>query len=305
MKNDLCIPIYLNEKVVFDLLAIIEDGFSHISEVKTSSSNQSDINGEVSSSIKSSNILSNLFGVTLSGEVKGDSKNIESEENKKEKVHTNVSLFSKLRKILIDEQILKNNLSNKFDINDIKTGDFIEIEGTLKKSPMLETMGTFIEVFSTFWNFAKEEPQLGNKKRFKTQKSENEKIFEQMKILYDDLVKTNTIDLLLDIMNSNNGKALLSVQLNHFINGFESELMDGKYRILGKVIKIIDENDSINLFRKTSFKVFQDTVLNALIGGINNSINNEESNSYGIKIPKIVSQVSGPGIIVIPIAIYA
>ncbi|GAB6149370.1 DUF6414 family protein [Clostridium novyi] len=304
MKNDLCIPIYLNEKVVFDLLAIIEDGFSHISEVKTSSSNQNNINGEVNSSLKSSNILSTLFGVTLSAKLNGDLKNIENEENKKEKVHTNVSLFSKLRKTLINEQILKNDFLHKFDINNVTTGDFIEIEGMLKKSPMIETMGTFLEVFNTFLSFA-EEPQLGNKKKFKNEKNENKKIFEQMNILYDDLIKTNTIDLLVDVANSDNVKVLLSAQLNHFVNGFESELVDGKYRILGKVIKIIDENDSINLFRKTSFKIFESTVLNNLIESMNNSINSEESDDIGIKIPEIISQITGPGVIVIPIAIYA
>lgn len=38
LKEQLIIPIYLNEKTVLDMLAIIEDGFSMVSEV--SSSNQ-------------------------------------------------------------------------------------------------------------------------------------------------------------------------------------------------------------------------------------------------------------------------
>jgi len=36
--SDLWFPIYLNQQVVFDLLAILEDGFSHLSSVKASSS---------------------------------------------------------------------------------------------------------------------------------------------------------------------------------------------------------------------------------------------------------------------------
>lgn len=304
MKDDLCIPIYINEKIVFDLLAIIEDGFSHISEVKTSSSNQNNFNGEVNSSLKSSNIFSSLFGVTLSAKLNGDSKNIENMENRKEKVHTNVSLFSKLRKTLIDEKILKSDFDNEFSIDNIKTGDFIEIEGMLKKSPMIDTMETFIEVFNTFLGFS-EEPQLGSKKKSNSQKKENEKVLEQMKILYDDLIKTNTMDLIIDIENSDKVKALLSTQLNHFVNGFESELMDGKYRILGKVIKVVSEDDSINLFRKTSFKIFQGTFLNSVIDEMNKGVSSGEDYNSGIEIPKIISQITGPGIIVIPIAIYA
>jgi hypothetical protein len=233
-----------------------------------------------------------------------DLKNTENKENKQEKVHTNVSLFSKLRKTLINEEILKKSLINKFDVNDVKTGDFIEIEGMLKKNPMIETMGTFLEVFDTFLCFA-EEPQLGNKKSYKNKKSENEKILEQMKTVYEDLIKTNTVDLLVDIENSNNAKVILSAQLNHFINGFESELVDGKYRILGKVIKIIDEDESISLFRKTSFKIFQGTVLNTIIEDLNSSMNSDGNNTAGIQIPNIIDKIDGPGIIVIPIAIYA
>jgi len=36
--TDLCVPIYLNQKVVFDLLAMLEDGFSQLHTVKTSTS---------------------------------------------------------------------------------------------------------------------------------------------------------------------------------------------------------------------------------------------------------------------------
>ena len=172
MKDNLCIPIYLNEKIVFDLLAIIEDGFSHIREVKTSSSNQNNAGGEASASLKSDNILSTLFGVTLSAKLNADIKNTENEESKQEKVHTNVSLFSKLRKTLIKDEMIKKAFEGKFDISKVKTGDFVEIEGTLQKSPMIETLGTLLDVFNTFLSFA-EDPQLGNKKNYKNQKSEN------------------------------------------------------------------------------------------------------------------------------------
>lgn len=64
--------------------------------------------------------------------------------------------FSKLRKTLIDEEMLKSDFINKFSIDNIRTGDFIEIEGMLKKSPMIDIMCTFIEVFNTFLSFSEE-----------------------------------------------------------------------------------------------------------------------------------------------------
>lgn len=41
LKDQLIIPVYLNEKTVLDMLAIIEDGFSMVSEVSSSNQNSS------------------------------------------------------------------------------------------------------------------------------------------------------------------------------------------------------------------------------------------------------------------------
>ena len=41
LKDQLIIPVYLNEKTVLDMLAIIEDGFSMVSEVSSSNQNNS------------------------------------------------------------------------------------------------------------------------------------------------------------------------------------------------------------------------------------------------------------------------
>lgn len=297
MIDNLVIPIYLNEKIVFDLLAIIEDGFSQISEVKSSSKNISNVGGNVDSSIKSSNILSTLFGVALSAKISTESQMADNNEKIEKRVHTQVSLFSKMRKKLIEEELIKQIFNKEYSINDIKSGDFVEIEGTLYKSPMIETMETIIEVFDRFINFI-DEPQLGNKKSINSQKKEYKKVMDQIKAIYSDLTKTNTIDLIMEMDNNQDLKVLLSAQMNYFVNELESELIDGKYRILGKVIKVIDNDDSdINLFRKTSFKIFQDTLLDSMI----NEINSQD----GIEIPQVISKIKGPGIIVIPIAIYA
>lgn len=40
-KNKLTIPIYLNTKIVFDMLATIEDGFTEVKNIQTSKSKKS------------------------------------------------------------------------------------------------------------------------------------------------------------------------------------------------------------------------------------------------------------------------
>ena len=34
-KNSLIVPIYINEKIVIDMLAIIDDGFSKVSQINS------------------------------------------------------------------------------------------------------------------------------------------------------------------------------------------------------------------------------------------------------------------------------
>ena len=64
--NQLMIPVYINEKIVLDMLAIIEDGFSTVSQVSYSdhkeNSNAQKIEAEVSTS---ASILSKLLKIVI------------------------------------------------------------------------------------------------------------------------------------------------------------------------------------------------------------------------------------------------
>lgn len=66
-KNRLTIPIYLNTKIVFDLLATIEDGFSEVKNVQTSKSKTRDEDVEA-------NIGTNNLFAFLNVGVKGNHK---------------------------------------------------------------------------------------------------------------------------------------------------------------------------------------------------------------------------------------
>ena len=78
-----------------------------------------------------------------------------------------------------------------------------------------------------------------------------------------------------------------------------SELTDGNYKILGKITKICEEGDSISLLRNTAFsklkldkmKEFQD-------------IFQDESLSKIVDPSDIKTEIKGPTLMVIPIAIY-
>ena len=56
LRNRLIIPIYLNEKTVLDMLATVEDGFSMVSEVRSSNQNSSSVEGKISGGLSSNDL---------------------------------------------------------------------------------------------------------------------------------------------------------------------------------------------------------------------------------------------------------
>ena len=90
-----------------------------------------------------------------------------------------------------------------------------------------------------------------------------------------------------------------NILIKYLQNDNISELLGGNFKVLGKVIKVCkDENDSINLLRKTTLDVLDDDSLNEFMS----VFKDEELSSYNL--PEIELKIYSPAIIVIPIAIY-
>ena len=110
------------------MLAIIEDGFSMVSQVNSSEQKESTSN-QTGSANASTSLLNKLLKIDLKAEVSHTGNVGESENISREKVHTNVSLLSKFRTTLDEEKLLDTSS----DISNMKIGSFIELEGELQK----------------------------------------------------------------------------------------------------------------------------------------------------------------------------
>ena len=108
----LIVPIYINEKIVLDMLAILEDGFSMVSQVNYSEHTENKTSQKAEAGINTSaSILSKLLKINIAGEVAHNGDKEKDNSVAKEKVHTNVSLLSKFRSYLVDEGIMKRDFS--------------------------------------------------------------------------------------------------------------------------------------------------------------------------------------------------
>lgn len=292
-SDRLIIPVYINEKIVLDMLAIIEDGFSMVSQINYTEHKENNSLQKVDAGVSTSaTLLSKLLKINVSGELSHAGNNGENENIVKEKVHTNVSLLSKFRGFLVEKKILKSDL----DFSKMQVGDFIEVEGELQKNPIVSYMDNFIDLFRMVDIFA-EEPQLGNRTQTKNQKQKENNIVKQIKLFAEELKHSGTVDF---ILSDFKGTTVLSVQEQYLANDNISEIVGGHFKVLGKVISICKEDtESIDLLRKTSLSILQEDLLNEALSGLKT----EEIKEFNL--PELKTKIKGPAVIVIPIAIYA
>lgn len=292
-SDDFIIPVYINEKIVLDMLAIVEDGFSTVSQVnyttEKSSSNDEKVGANVSTS---ATLLSKLLRLDFSGSYEHSGAKGESENIVREKIHTNVSLFSKFRSFLIENKAIKNG----FDFDNIKIGDFVEVTGKLEKNPLVNYMEIFVD-FLRFADSISEKPTLGNKKQANAQKVIDNKALAQIEAFSQELTNSGTIDF---VLSDEQGTLVLSAQEQYLSNDNISEIIGGSFKVLGKVISICpDSSKEIDLLRKTSLSVVSEKLLDDMFSGFKT----DEMKQFNL--PEIKTKIFGPAIIVIPIAIFA
>ena len=294
VKSDrLIIPVYINEKIVLDMLAIMEDGFSMVSQINYTEHKESSSSQKIDAGFSTSaSLWSKLLKIDVSGGISHEGNKGENENIIKEKVHTNVSLLSKFRGFLVEQKILKSDL----DFSKMQIGDFIEVEGELQKNPIINYMDSFIDLFRMVDIFT-EQPQLGGKTQVKNQKQKENEIVKQIKTFVDELKHSGTIDF---ILSDDKGTTVLSVQEQYLANDNISEILGGHFKVLGKVISICkDSTEHIDLLRKTSLSILQEDLLNEVFAGFKT----EEMKQFNL--PELTTKIVGPANIVIPIAIYA
>jgi hypothetical protein len=79
-----------------------------------------------------------------------------------------------------------------------------------------------------------------------------------------------------------------------------ANLVEGEFVVIGKVIRVVDQDDSISLLRKTAMNVLPDESLSEMFAHFD-----ALSAVQGYQIPKAEWRVHGPAVHILPVAIYA
>ena len=293
MKTEtLIIPVYLNQKIVFDLLAMRENGFARMYTVKRNDSSTETDSSGVDGQIGFSNVFS-FLGVKIGANLKADSKSSSDESISEERIHTPASLFSKLLTYLTEDGIIKE-IANKESLNEIKCGDFISFKGKIKQNPLVKTFDSMINLMNLMTAMT---PKAKGQKN--SSDIDLKSVMNQIVGLTNSLKLGDMIDLVGTI--NDDCKAVIQSEINFFDNRNIGIIEEGNYSVLGKVIKIAADNETkISLLRNSGLSMANSIILSQLI----QALQNPEMATSGISIPELTYEIEN-GILIIPIAIYA
>lgn len=142
--SDLPIALYLNQRVTFDLLAILEDGFAQMTTLQASSSSSEGSAVEAGGQLGIGNPFA-FLGLSLGGKGKRDATTKSDEVISEQLFHTPTSLFARLREQLMEKGLVKVLEANLVAFEDVVPGQFVEFEAVLRRSPAVSVLETVMD----------------------------------------------------------------------------------------------------------------------------------------------------------------
>ena len=301
MATDLPITLYLNQRLTFDLLAVLQGGFSRLATVQTTSSGGTSTKASGDAQLGASNVFA-FLGVKLRGQGSREAEEEQSESTTQDFVHTPASLFARLRRELQGRELVRY-VSSSSDLAGIRPSEFVEFEATLRRSPLIEFLDSIAELMplvklaNTGTQVGSQGGQRSNRKSGRGQPKQNEisAIAKQIDLLRTAATADGSQDLVAELGSM---KVVLTANQDYFIDPSMNDTIDGTFRVFGKATRVItDDNERISLLRKTALGKFG-TISEGLAPMM------EHMEDSGFSGPA-ETEIPGPTMQVIPIAIFS
>lgn len=292
------IPVYLNQHFVFDLLAMLQGGISTVSSVSKSTEAERSVSGGVRSSFALATAIASLLKVDLSAQ--GDARRVakDVESSKEERIHTPASLFYQLRTLLEERKELRT-------IDPVRLpnpGDLVEFSASLTRNPVIQAFDSISSILEIVEEIERIPSPGAPVSKTKKPQTVSEALFvkQQVVMLLRHLRTGDTIDLSAAELPGGI-EAVLTLEVPSLNDPTLSDLLDGKFTVVGKVIRTVFVGDhGINFLRKTPLATLPNNLLEPLRLTFSSM-----SAMHNIRLPELRWEVSGPAIHVLPIAIYA
>jgi hypothetical protein len=293
------VTVYLNQRMVFDILAMLQDGLSQVAKVTTTETDKDALTRGIDATFGVSNALASLLKIDLSARRSATREIAGETARSEERVHTPASLLFKLRDMLGE----RKELVISPDLGAITVRQMVEFTSTLRRNPVIQLMDTMLEVMQLAQGLEIEKEGTQRKGQGKHQSrqgaTDGAKTFGQMKAFRDSLSAGSTVDIVSD-RQTNGSAAVLTLELEFLSDPSMSNLVEGEFVVLGKVIRVVPEGESISLLRKTAMGALPDQMLTDAFAHFDLL-----STVQGFVLPQAEWRVEGPAVHILPIAIYA
>lgn len=289
-QEDLIIPVYLNQRVVFDLVAMLQGGIASVTQVSQTQQESGTVGTEVKTEFGLSKALSSLLRIDFSGKAASSVTGASGETRSEQRIHTPGSLFMALRAMLHEKRYVLHDS----DTATPTPGSIVDFSAGLRRNPLLETVRAFVEMVNMMQAFS-DNPGKGKG----GQLSDAQKMKHQMESFISALEASDTTDLTTGPLQSSY-RSVITLEKQYLNDPSMSDLVDGTFRVVGKVTRVISEGKgAISLNRKSAMGRLPASVLmqlRVLLGS-------PELKEFSL--PEMEWEIPGPVIQVLPIAIFA
>lgn len=287
------IPFYLNQRIVYDTLAIINDGFTELYNVSNANNSSNMLEGTINAKLDTSGNPLTFMSTSIASELKSNRQNENGRKEEFKKVHTPTSLFSKIYRYLIKNKLIKE-INNIVDINNLECGDFVEFHTKLSintTEEMFRKMKKMCSIGEIFTSFGENTKEIRN--TIQIFKDMGKKIGDLIEFLD---IQNERIKYLIGEIDERN--IVIKIDKNNIIDADYDQISNGNFKIIGKVLEIVEEGEKVSLNRESILGLIKEDGLQPI---------KEAFKALGntmFEIPEeIVDVIEGRTIIIVPIVI--
>lgn len=292
-RSRLLIPVYLNQRLVFDLLAMMQDGLSRVTKLTTTEGGKESTDTGVKATFGLPQALASLLKIDLSARAGATAEQSGSVAKSEERIHTPASLLFKLRDMMVAEELVQSDVETYLP----KIGDLVEFSTTLHRNPLIEAMDTMLSIVEMYTAFI-DPPNPGPKGR--TTGPDMRKLKPKMELFRDKLKAGGTVDIVSETLSCAS-TAVITLEEEFLSDPTMADLVDGHFTVLGKIVRVIgNSEETISLVRKAALGALSGGFLPEMFASLETA-----AKEGAFRIPELQAEIRGPAFQVLPIGIYA
>ena len=298
-------PIYLDIPMLVSFAAAIEGGLSFGTEVTKEESSTSATALDGGAKFGLSRLFGQFLDASASLDIQDRQEGVERSIERTSRAHTESSvailLYDKLRKsdgYVVDLQTLDT-------AREIEPGALVEIAGTVEKNAIdamidcidainiLSRLGLASQSQSVEGTSAKRRNNSGNPR---SKRNDDSPLASIRDALDQDRRRTPISNILLRCSTPSEVTAVVTLRTENLRDLTLSELHKNSVRVLGKVTRIVDQEESMSPFENYGMAILHPSTLEEAFRGLGNN------DAVAFELSEV--QVQGPALQILPLMVF-